>query len=235
MNTIRVVPSNEEGDVLKGSLDGTRRNFSAEGDSDRSIRLGVLVEGEAAETLGSLRRRLRELVLARGHERRDEPFQLSSGEWSRDYIDGKRALASGEDLLLAARCVEAITFHEGIDYEAVGGLTMGADPLAHAIAILTGKRWFSVRKEAKAHGKQKLIEGAELGSGEKVLVVDDVVTTGASVSKALDAIQAVGGKVVLAVTLVDRGAAASKRMDAKGIRYVPLLTFTDLEIDPVGG
>ncbi len=194
----------------------------------------MLAAASAGGALSSLRAELLALVRREGHERRPEPFQLSSGQWSYDYIDGKRAISGGKDLLLAAKCVDALASETGIDYEAVGGLTMGADPLSHGVALLTGKRWFAVRKEPKRHGKQKLIEGAELSQGERVLMVDDVVTTGQSILQALEAVKGVGAEVVLAVSLVDRGMRARERMKAQGVRYEPLLTFEDLGIDPVG-
>jgi orotate phosphoribosyltransferase len=185
--------------------------------------------------LGNLRRELLDLVSKKGYERRAEPFRLSSGQVSNDYIDGKRALADGNDLLVAARFVLALARDLGIEFDAVGGLTMGADHLSHAIAVAGGKRWFSVRKEAKGHGRGRLIEGTELSAGDRVLAVDDVVTTGKSVLQAIDAIDDEGATTVLAVTLVDRGHAASRAMAARGTRYEPLLTFEDLGIDPVEG
>jgi orotate phosphoribosyltransferase len=183
--------------------------------------------------LTDLRKSLLELILAKGHERKDQPFQLSSGSWSHDYIDGKRAIASGEDLRLAASCIVELASESGVEFDAIGGPTMGADALAHAVSVLTGKRWFSVRKEPKGHGKQKLIEGAELRSGEKVLLVEDIVTTARSILQAFDAVQAVGAQVVLAMTIVDRGEVAGRRLAERGIRYEPLLTFKDLRIEAV--
>lgn len=181
--------------------------------------------------------RLRETVVALvrgGHVRRDEAFQLSSGDWSHHYVDGKRALAGGDDLRVAAEAVVALAGSRQVAFDAVGGLTMGADPLAHAVAVLAGARWFSVRKEAKQHGRGRLIEGAELGPGTAVLLVEDVVTTGRSVLAALDAVEAAGARPVLAVTLLDRGDAAGRALAARGVAYEPLATYRDLGIPPVG-
>lgn len=169
-----------------------------------------------------------------GYSRRDEPFRLSSGEMSRDYIDGKRAIANGASLRLVAEAVLEIVEQAGVTFDAVGGLTMGADPLAHAVALLSERDWFSVRKEAKVHGKQKLIEGTELQASARVLLVDDVVTTGASIVKAMDAVRDIGAQVVLAVTLVDRGDVATKYMEEQGVLYRPLASYRDLGIEPVG-
>ncbi len=188
-----------------------------------------------AGSLADLRSSLLEVIRAKGYERRPEPFQLSSGQWSHDYVDAKRAVAAGDDLVLAARALVALAAERGAAFDAVGGLTMGADAFAHAVAATTGTRWFSVRKEAKRHGKQRLIEGAELRAGERVLVVDDVVTTGASIGKAVDAVAEAGGRVTLATTLLDRGEATARLMAVRGVPYEPLLTYRDLGIDPVGG
>ncbi|MGH2756853.1 MAG: orotate phosphoribosyltransferase [Actinomycetota bacterium] len=175
-----------------------------------------------------------DLIVREAHERRDEAFQLSSGDWSHDYIDGKRAISSGPNLRLAADAIiETCRAHE-VEFDAVGGLTMGADPLAHAVSLIAGVKWFTVRKEPKKHGKQKDIEGAELTAGEKVLLVEDVITTGRSILKALDAVEPFGVQVVLAVALVDRGDGARVLLEGRGVKYAPILTYADLGIDPVG-
>jgi orotate phosphoribosyltransferase len=183
--------------------------------------------------LEALREAVKGLVLTRGYERRSGPFRLSSGEWSHDYIDGKRALSSGTELVLAAKCIWALAAARDATFEAVGGLTMGADPLACGVAMVGSVSWFSVRKQPKPHGKQRLIEGAEIRSGMSVLLVDDVVTTGGSILKALDAIEAAGGSVALAVTLVDRGDSASVLLRDRGVAYEPVLTYRDLDIRPI--
>ncbi|MGH9276747.1 MAG: orotate phosphoribosyltransferase [Acidimicrobiales bacterium] len=175
------------------------------------------------------------LLRERGYVRRDEPFQLSSGEWSHDYVDGKRALAGGADLRLAAEAIVELVAAEGVAYDAVGGLTMGADPLAHAVAVVSGASWFSVRKEAKDHGRGRRIEGAVLGPGTTVVLLEDVVTTGASILRALDAVEETGARVVLATTLLDRGEQARDRFAARSVPYRPLSTFRDLHIAPIGG
>jgi orotate phosphoribosyltransferase len=181
-----------------------------------------------------MRKALMRLIDELGYERREQPFQLSSGEWSRDYFDGKRALSSGESLRLAAECVVALAKDEGVGFDAAGGLTMGADPIAHAVAVVSGAAWFSVRKEAKQHGKQQLIEGAHLEAGTRVLLVDDVVTTGSSILKALDAVEEAGATVTLAVSLVDRGDQSRRRLRERGVRYEPITTYEDFGIEPVG-
>ncbi|MGI9033715.1 MAG: orotate phosphoribosyltransferase [Acidimicrobiales bacterium] len=180
-----------------------------------------------------LRLRVLEVVRERGYVRRDEPFQLSSGAWSHDYVDAKRALAGGTELRLAAQAVVAMAAERGISFDAIGGLTMGADPLAYAVAVLCGAGWFSVRKEAKGHGRGRRIEGAELGPGVKVVVAEDVTSTGRAMIQALDAIEEAGARAVLAVTLVDRGDAAAPAIAARGVPYAPLATYRDLGIEPL--
>ncbi len=105
-------------------------------------------------------------------------MQLASGDWSRDFVDAKRALQNGADLETACRAMLEVV--GDLDYEAVGGLTLGADQFAHVLAVLARKKWFVVRKAVKGRGTNKRVEGAEIGDGVKVLLVDDVVTTGAT-------------------------------------------------------
>jgi orotate phosphoribosyltransferase len=184
--------------------------------------------------LNELRGQLREIVLREGYLRLGEPIQLRSGEWSRDFIDGKRALARGADLELACRALLEMLADHGIEFDAVGGLTLGADQFAHGTAILARKSWFVVRKEPKGRGTNRLVEGIPLHGGLRVLLVDDVVTTGGSIRQAWTSVKETGARIVGAVTLVDRGEVASKFFAEVGIPYLPLLTYKDLGIEPVG-
>jgi orotate phosphoribosyltransferase len=162
-----------------------------------------------------------------------EPRKLASGQMSRDFIDGKAALARGTDLELACRAIlEAVS---GINFDAVGGLTMGADQFAHVISVLAPCEWFVVRKQEKGRGTNKLVEGAQVGPGTRVLLVDDIVTTGGSIQKAYAAITQLGATVAGAVTLVDRGEVAKTFFAEKGIPYFSLVTYKDLGIEPITG
>ncbi|HEX2178617.1 MAG TPA: phosphoribosyltransferase family protein [Actinomycetota bacterium] len=184
--------------------------------------------------LADLRAEVARVILQYGYERRDEPFQLSSGGTSHDYIDAKRAIARGTRFALVAEAIDALANSLGVTFEAAGGMTMGADPIGVAVAMRTDAEWFSVRKTSKGHGRQRRIEGKEFGPGVSVLLVDDVITSGRSILDALDALKEVDADVVLATTLVDRGEAARPAFEQRGVLYEPLLTYQDLGIDPVG-
>ncbi|HEX9823980.1 MAG TPA: orotate phosphoribosyltransferase [Actinomycetota bacterium] len=190
--------------------------------------------GPGERTTLELRGDVVDLLREFGLEKREQPFRLSSGQWSHDYIDGKRALADGKRLRVVGEALLDLAGKRGLEFDAVGGLTMGADALAHAVSLLSGCTWFSVRKEAKGHGKESLVEGG-LDEGMRVLLVDDVVTTGGSILQALDAVTAAGARVVLAVSVCDRGPDAGPLIAERGIAYEPLVTFEDLGIEPVTG
>ena len=188
----------------------------------------------SSASLAELRTALIAIVKEHGLEHRDVPFTLTSGEVSHDYMDGKKALAQGEHLRVACQAIAALAADAGADYDAVGGMTLGADSFAHGIAILTGKRWFVVRKQTKEHGTARRVEGSALRPGVRVLLIDDVATTGGSILAALEAVLASGATVALAVTLVDRGEVTAPKFAELGVPYRPLLTYRDLGIAPVG-
>lgn len=188
--------------------------------------------GEAS--FADLRARLLEIVREKGHALLDEPVRLASGQLSRHFVDGKAALADGADLAVACRAILALAEHEGVEFDAAGGMTMGADHLAHGVALLGGRRWFVVRKAAKGRGTDRLVEGDRLGAGTRVLLVDDVVSTGGSIARAHEAVTATGAEVVLATTLLDRGGTAAATFARLGVPYRPLLTYHDLGMGSVG-
>jgi len=185
--------------------------------------------------MSDLRNAVIAIVQERGYKRLPEPVQLRSGEWSYDFVDAKEALADGEDLETACRALLDLTEDAGIEFDAVGGLTLGADQFAHVVAVLAKRKWFVVRKETKGRGTNKRVEGATLGADVRVLLVDDVVTTGGSIWEAYEVIQAEGARIVGAVTLGDRGETARPAFEAKGVPYRALVTYRDLGIEPVGG
>jgi orotate phosphoribosyltransferase len=174
-------------------------------------------------------------IIKRGHERRDIPFKLASGQTSHDYIDGKHAVDTGARLAVVCRAVVDLAGAHQIEFDAVGGLTMGADALAHGVAMVTGKAWFSVRKEPKSRGLEQFIEGFRLNDhpGTRVLLVEDVVSTGGSVRKAYDRSIEADAVVTGIIPMVDRGEVAARAFGELGVPYLPLVTYQHLGIDPI--
>lgn len=180
------------------------------------------------------RKALLDLVMRKGLTHFDEPVQLASGEMSQDFIDAKAALSRGSDLRLACEIISDIAKDQSIEFDAVGGLTLGADQFAHGVAMVSDTQWFVIRKQPKGRGTDRWVEGATLEPGVRVLLVDDVITTGGSIQIACERVRAQGARVVLATTLVDRGDLAAKYFDATGVLYRPVFTYRDLGIVPTG-
>ncbi len=176
------------------------------------------------------RDQLRALLLERSIRLGD--FVLASGKRSSYYIDGRRTTMSGKGQFLIGRVgLEAID-QAGWRPAAVGGLTLGADPVAYAIAhtaALEGRPLdaFTVRKEPKAHGTGRRIEGC-FEAGMAVVVVEDVVTTGESALRAVEAVHAEGGNVLGILAVVDRGEGGRERLEEAGYRLVSLFTAAEL-------
>jgi orotate phosphoribosyltransferase len=175
------------------------------------------------------------LVRDLGYHRREEPFRLASGQLSHDYVDVKLAIDTGARLRVVSAAMLELARAMRLDPTHVGGLTMGADPLAHGIAMVDERLgWFSVRKEPKQRGLSRWIEGARLGPGDRVLLVDDVVTTGGSIQQAYEHVVEAGAEVVGAIPVVDRGEVATAFFAERGVAFQGLLTYVDLGIEPVG-
>jgi orotate phosphoribosyltransferase len=180
--------------------------------------------------------RLRELVMDPAVlQHLAEPVRLASGEMSRDFIDAKLAVDDPDDLALVGRAMAAAARDAGVAFDAVGGLVLGAVPFTFAVAQAAPCRWFLIRKEPKGRGTNRWAEGARIGPDSRVMLVDDVVTTGGSMQLAYEKVAGEGAKVVFATTLVDRGDVAAAFFHRAGIPYVPMLTYRDLGIEPVGG
>src|SRR3954454_5412898 len=146
---------------------------------------------------------------------------LSSGKEADYYVDLRRVTLDGEAAPLVGRVMLDLT--EDWDYDAVGGLTMGADPIATPMlhqAAARGRKLdaYVVRKAAKAHGLQKQIEGPDI-AGKRVLVVEDTSTTGGSPLEALAAVRAAGATCVGVATIVDRATGAGEKIEADGVPY----------------
>jgi len=152
---------------------------------------------------------------------------LSSGKEADYYVDLRRATLHHRAAPLIGRLIRELT--ADWDYAAVGGLTLGADPVATAIMHAPGRPIdaFVVRKSVKTHGLQRLIEGTEV-VGERVLVVEDTSTTGGSALTAVRAARDAGATVVGVVTVVDRATGAAEAIEAEGIPYRSVLGLAEL-------
>jgi orotate phosphoribosyltransferase len=152
---------------------------------------------------------------------------LSSGKEADYYVDLRRATLHHRASALIGELVRELT--SDWDYDLVGGLTLGADPVATAVMHAPGRPIdaFVVRKSAKTHGLQRLIEGTEV-SGRRVLVVEDTSTTGNSALTAVRAVQEAGGEVVGVATVVDRATGAAEAIEAEGLPYRSVLGLADL-------
>jgi orotate phosphoribosyltransferase len=182
------------------------------------------------------RDQLLDVVRSRALIQFDEPRELSSGEFSRDFIDAKAGLSRGQDLRLACKVIADSVAAAGIEWDAVGGLTLGADQFAHGIVTVLADdhEWFVVRKAPKGRATNRLVEGATLGRDVRVLLVDDIVTTGGSIQQAHQHVVETGATVVAAVTVVDRSDIAARDFERHGVPYLAVFTYRDLGIVPVG-
>ena len=155
---------------------------------------------------------------------------LSSGREADYYVDLRRITLDGNAAPLVGKVMLDAT--KALEYDAVGGLTLGADPVAAAMlhaAAAKGRQLdaFVVRKEGKTHGLQRRIEGPEVG-GRRVLAVEDTSTTGASVLAAVTALREAGAEVVGVAVIVERGARAA--IEREGLPYVAAYELADLNL-----
>ena len=163
-------------------------------------------------------------------------FTLASGRKSRYYINCKKTTFMPEAMPLLGRLfferIKALEHKVGAPIDAVGGLTLGADPIAYAIAYhsaLEGSpiQAFSVRKEPKSHGTQKWVEGFEQ-AGTRVAIVEDVVTTGASTLKAIQGALHAGFKIAVVLALVDRQEGGREALESQGYSLEAIYIAEDL-------
>ena len=174
--------------------------------------------------------RLRRLLLERSVRRGD--FVLSSGQRSSFYIDCRLTTMSAEGQRLIGALGWSALRDAGWRPRAVGGLTLGADPVAYAVASASfGTELvidaFSVRKEAKGHGTGRVIEGSFAG-GDEVVIVEDVITTGGSAQRAIDAVEAAGGRVLGVLAVVDREEGGRATLERSGRSVVALVRAGEL-------
>ena len=183
------------------------------------------------ERSGEDRRKLREILLRHSVLRGD--FVLASGKRSNLYVDCRLTTLRGEAMPLIGRLMLDLFHAHGWHPQAVGGLTMGADPVACAIAreSLDTPRpvnAFVVRKAGKGHGTKRYVEGLARTEGVPCVVIDDVCTTGGSTVQAIERVRAVGMEVRGVCCMVDRQAGASERMTALGCEFAALFTLQEL-------
>ena len=165
-------------------------------------------------------------------------FTLASGAQSDFYVDAKLTTSNPRAALLVGRIgwriVKETATARSVHVDSIGGLTMGADWMALSIGIAAhlensqaALRVFSVRKSAKEHGRLKRIEG-NFSSGDSVVVVDDVITTGGSTIQAIDAIEEAGGRIAFVIALVDREEGGTGNIVRRGYAVAPIFTRADL-------
>jgi orotate phosphoribosyltransferase len=180
------------------------------------------------------RARLIEIIKTRSFQSGRE-VKLASGRTSTYYFNMKPTMLDAEGShLIAMLILDAI---KGLDADLIGGLEMGAVPIASAVAAVSHAsarqvNAFFVRKQAKEHGTKSLIEGLPNGDslrGKRVVVVEDVTTTGGSAIKAAEAVRSEGAEVVGVVTVIDRQEGASEAFAAAKLKLTPILTLTDFK------
>ena len=180
-----------------------------------------------APKLDALRAHVLEHSVKRGE------FTLKSGARSTWFLDTKQTACRPDGIVLVADAMLDVIPE---DATAIGGLTMGADPVAFGVAAVAATRGrhlrsFSVRKEAKDHGVTGRLAGA-LQPGDRVVITEDTTTRGTSLMEAVDVVRAYGCEVVLVSLIVDRGDTCAALCEAAGVPYAPLLTAADLGFGP---
>ena len=177
-----------------------------------------------------LRNTLKDLLLARSVRRGD--FVLSSGRRSSFYVDARLTTMSGDGLAVVGGLGLDRLAVRGWSPRAVGGLTLGADPIAYALALTARRRGqlldaFTVRKQPKDHGTGQRIEGC-FAAGYPVVIVEDVLTTGGSAREAINAVQREGGHVLGVMAVLDREEGGRETIEREGFRVEVFLTASEL-------
>ena len=176
---------------------------------------------------------LKELIRAKSLKFGD--FTLVSGKKAKYYLDGKQVtLDPVGSMLIGEGILELLAKGELPD--AIGGMSIGADPITSAVVTMSAVRekplrGFMVRKESKGHGTNQYIEGP-VKPGDRVVVVEDVVTTGGSSLKAIERIEEFGMKVEAVIAIIDRMEGGREAFTERGYRFESLLTIQDFGIEP---
>ncbi len=160
-----------------------------------------------------------------------ERVTLASGKESNYYIDGKQVTLDPKGMKLMAQVI--LEMLQGIKVDAIGGPTLGADPIASAVSVLSADtampiKAFIARKEAKKHGMQRMIEGPRLKAGDQIVMVEDVITTGGSILKAIAEIEKLGANIIRIICLVDRNEGAKEILGK--YNYQPIFDLKELKI-----
>lgn len=207
------------------------RDLQGKAESQRRKGLGENGAVDLSDTglppLDPQRDALRRHVLQHSFKRGS--FTLKSGRPSEWFLDTKQTACDPEGIVLVADAALAVI---PTDATAIGGLTMGADPVAYGIAAVAATRGgrlrsFSVRKEAKDHGVTGRIAGA-LRAGDRVVITEDTVTRGTSMLEAVEAVRAFGAEPILAMAIADRGGTCTAMLAEVGVPFVALLGAPDL-------
>lgn len=156
---------------------------------------------------------------------------LASGKTSQFYIDGKQVTLDPQGVLITAKVI--LSMLQGAHVDAIGGPTLGADPIAAGVSLLSSQtgnpiKAFIVRKDAKPHGMQKMIEGPMIKEGDRVVMVEDVITTGGSVLKAIQEVEKLKARVVKIICLVDRNEGAVETLAP--YNYTPIFSLKELGV-----
>ncbi len=173
------------------------------------------------------------LALLKKEAFRKGKIVLSSGKTSSFYIDGRCVTLNAQGAYLVASIIFDILRKE--DFEAVGGPTIGADPIVGAFAAISflkkrPSKTFLIRKTPKAHGTRRQIEGPALKEGSRLILVDDVATSGKSFLESIDILRSEGFQVDTAICIVDRQEGAKEALAQKNCKLIPIFTPTDFGI-----
>jgi orotate phosphoribosyltransferase len=159
-------------------------------------------------------------------------FTLASGKESKYYVDARLTTMSPEGLSVIGPLALSTLQQSGWRVDAVGGLTLGADPISYAISYASARsdhplRAFTVRKEVKSHGTGKRIEGP-FKEGDRVAVIEDVITTGGSALRAIEAVRAANGIVAGVLALVEREEGGRQAIEASGVPVISLVAASEI-------
>lgn len=180
-------------------------------------------------SISEVRQQLHRLILQKAYVR--EKVILSSGKESDYYIDARLLTLSAEGAYLCGRMI--LDLVKGSDVQAVGGPTLGADPMVGAVGSLSYQEGypldtFIIRKEPKKHGKQKQVEGPLLSPGMKVAVIDDVATTGKAFLESLDVLEPMGVKVEKLICIVNRREGADEALAKRGYKLTAMFDISEI-------